>query len=126
MMSVQPNSALERSPNPGVDLGRLEAANCSLKALDTSASAALTFSLLINLCPTFSVCLCFNDLTDASWPHSILGGEGEFVPGATLEVLQPIGALAWTDGEVPPLLAVILRVLQNVAFKRRQEDVKEE
>lgn len=72
------------------------------------------------------MCLCFDDLTDASWPHSILGGEREFVPGATLEVLKPIGALAGTDGEVPPLLAVILRVLQNVAFKRGQEDVKEE
>lgn len=54
------------------------------------------------------MCLCFNDLTDASRPHSILGGEREFVPGATLEVLQPIGALAGTDREVPPLLTVVL------------------
>lgn len=62
--------------------------------------------------------LCFNNLTDAPWPHSILGSEREFVPGATFEVLEPIGTLAWTDGEVPPLLAVVLRVLQNVALKR--------
>ena len=31
--------------------------------------------------------LCFNDLTDASWSHCILGSEGKLVPGATLEVL---------------------------------------
>lgn len=62
--------------------------------------------------------LCFNNLTDAPWPHSILGSEREFVPGATFEVLEPIGTLAWTDGEVSPLLAVVLRVLQNVALKR--------
>lgn len=71
------------------------------------------------------MCLCFDDLTDASRPHSILGGERELVPGATLEVLKAIGALAGTDGEVPPLLAVILRVLQDVAFTRGREDVKE-
>lgn len=59
--------------------------------------------------------LCFNYLTDASRPHCILGSEGELVPGATLEVLEPIGALTGTDGKVTPLLTVILRVLQNVA-----------
>lgn len=52
--------------------------------------------------------LCFNDLTDASWPHCILGCECELVPGATLQVLQPIGALTGTDGKVAPLLAIIL------------------
>lgn len=65
--------------------------------------------------------LCFNDLTDASWPHCILGCECELVPGATLKILQPIGALTGTDGEVPPLLAVILRVLQNVAWTRTHD-----
>lgn len=69
--------------------------------------------------PTFPVCLCFNDLTDASWPHGILGSECEFIPGATFEVLKAIGTLAGTDGEVSPLLAVVLRVLQNVAFRGR-------
>lgn len=59
--------------------------------------------------------LCFDDLTDASWPHCILGSEGELVPCAALEVLQPIGALTGTDGKVPPLLTVVLRVLQDVA-----------
>lgn len=72
------------------------------------------------------MCLSFNDLTDASWPHSILGGERKFIPGATLEVLKPIGALTGTDGKVPPLLAVVLRVLQNVACRRGGEHVKEE
>ncbi len=67
--------------------------------------------------------LCFNDLTDAPWPHCILGCECELVPGATLEALQPIGALTGTDGKVTPLLAVILRVLQNVAWKRTREEV---
>lgn len=65
--------------------------------------------------------LCFDDLTDASRPHCILGREGELVPGATLEVLQAVGALAGTDGEVPPLLAVVLRVLQDVAWSRHTE-----
>lgn len=67
---------------------------------------------------TFPMGLCFNYLTNASWPHCILGCESKLVPGATLEVLQPIWALTGTDGKVPPLLAVILRVLQNVAWKR--------
>lgn len=69
--------------------------------------------------PTLPVGLCFNDLTDASWPHGILGSECEFIPGATFEVLKAVGTLAGADGEVPPLLAVVLRVLQNVAFRRR-------
>lgn len=67
---------------------------------------------------TFPMGLCFNYLTNASWPHCILGCESKLVPGATLEVLQPIWALTGTDRKVPPLLAVILRVLQNVAWKR--------
>lgn len=67
--------------------------------------------------------LCFNDLTNSSWPHCILGSECELVPGATLEVLQSIGALTGTDGKVTPLLAVILRVLQNVAWKRTHGEV---
>lgn len=69
--------------------------------------------------------LCFNYLTDAPWPHCILGCERELVPGATLEVLQPIGALTGADGKVTPLLAVILRVLQNVAWKRRRGEMHE-
>lgn len=69
--------------------------------------------------PTLPMGLCFNDLTDASWSHSVLGSECEFIPGATFEVLEAIGTLAGTDGEVSPLLAVVLRVLQNVAFRRR-------
>lgn len=52
--------------------------------------------------------LCFNNLTNASWSHCILGSERELVPGAALKVLQSIGALTGTDGEVTPLLAVIL------------------
>ena len=61
--------------------------------------------------------LCLNDLTDAPWPHCILGSECELVPGSTLEVLQSVGALTGADGKVPPLLAVILRVLQDVAWR---------
>lgn len=57
---------------------------------------------------TFSMSLCFNDLTDPSRSHSILGCEGELVPGATLEILQPIGPFAGADGEVAPLLTVVL------------------
>lgn len=72
------------------------------------------------------MCLCFNDLTNASWPHSVLGSQSEFVPGATLEVLKPVGALTGTDGEVSPLLTVILRVLEDVAFKQTQQHVNEE
>lgn len=60
--------------------------------------------------------LCFDDLTDASGPHCILGGEGELVPGATFEVLQTIGAFTGTDGKVTPLLTVVLRILQDVAW----------
>lgn len=65
--------------------------------------------------------LCFNDLTNASWPNCILGGECKLVPCATLEVLKSIGALTGTDGKVPPLLTVILRVLKNVAWKEHME-----
>lgn len=72
---------------------------------------------------TFPMGLCFDDLTDASWPHCILRCECELVPGSTLEVLQPIGALTGTDGKVTPLLAVILRVLQNVAWKRTRGEM---
>lgn len=64
---------------------------------------------------TFAVGLCFYDFTDATRTNCILGREGELVPGTTLEVFQPIGALTGTDGEVTPLFAVILRVLQDVA-----------
>lgn len=32
--------------------------------------------------PTFPMGLSFNYLTDAPWPHCILGRQGEFVPGA--------------------------------------------
>lgn len=64
--------------------------------------------------PTFPVGLGFNDLTDAPWPHCILGRQGEFVPGAALEVLQTVRALAGTDRETAPLLAVVFGVLQDV------------
>ena len=63
--------------------------------------------LKLNFFYTFPMSLCFNDLTNPSWPHCILGSECELVPGATLEVLQSIGTLTGTDGEVPPLLTVI-------------------
>ncbi|MEQ2169547.1 hypothetical protein GOODEAATRI_026286 [Goodea atripinnis] len=39
---------------------------------------------------TFPMGLCFNDLTDASWTHSVLGCQGEFVPCATLQILQTV------------------------------------
>lgn len=66
---------------------------------------------------TFSMGLCFDDLADSSWAHCILGSQSELVPGSTLEVLQPIGALTGTDGKVPPLLTVVLGVLQDVAWR---------
>lgn len=65
--------------------------------------------------PTFAMCFCFNDLTDASRTHCILCREGELVPGATFKIFKAIRAFTGTDGKVTPLLAVILRVLQNVA-----------
>ena len=65
---------------------------------------------------TFPVGLGLDDLTDAPWPHCILGGEGELVPGAALEGLQAVGPLAGADGVVPPLLTVVLRVLEDVAW----------
>lgn len=52
--------------------------------------------------------LSLDDLTDAPWPHSILGSQGELVPGATLQVLQSIGTLTRADGKVAPLLTVVL------------------
>ena len=52
--------------------------------------------------------LCFNDLADASGAHAVLGRQGKLVPGATLEVLQTVGALARADGIAAPLLAVVL------------------
>lgn len=59
--------------------------------------------------------LGFNDLTDPSWTHCVLGSQSKLIPGSTFEVLQPIRALTGTDGKVSPLLAVVLRVLQDVA-----------
>lgn len=59
--------------------------------------------------------LGFDDLTDAPGPHCILGRQSEFVPGAALEILQTVRALAGADGKTTPLLAVVLRVLQDVA-----------
>lgn len=52
--------------------------------------------------------LSLDDLTDAPWPHSILGSQGELVPGATLQVLQTVRALARADGKAAPLLTVVL------------------
>lgn len=66
---------------------------------------------------TFPMSLCLNDLTDTSRTHCVLGGEGELIPGTTFEVFQPIGALTGTDGKIPPLLTVIFRVLQDVAWR---------
>lgn len=59
--------------------------------------------------------LGFDDLTDSSWTHCVLRRQSELVPGSTFEVLQPIRALTGTDGKVSPLLAVVFRVLQDVA-----------
>lgn len=66
---------------------------------------------------TFPMSLCLDDLTDTSRTHCVLGGEGELVPGTTFEVFQPIGALTGTDGKIPPLLTVVFRVLQDVAWR---------
>lgn len=52
--------------------------------------------------------LSFDDLTDSPWPHSILCRQCKFVPGATLQVLQTVRALARADGKAAPLLTVVL------------------
>lgn len=66
--------------------------------------------------------LCFDDLADAPRPHSILGRQGELVPGAALEVLQAVRALAGADGKTAPLLAVVLRILQDVSWEEKEEE----
>lgn len=66
--------------------------------------------------------LCFYDLTDAARAHGILGCESELIPGATLQSLQAVWALTRADGEVAPLFAVVLWILQNVTWTRRQEE----
>lgn len=60
--------------------------------------------------------LGLDDLADAPGAHSVLRRQGELVPSAAFQVLQAVGALARADGKAPPLLAVVLRVLQYVAF----------
>lgn len=69
--------------------------------------------------------LCFDDLTDAPRPHCILGRQGELVPGAALEVLQAVRTLAGADGKTAPLLAVVLRILQDVSWEEEEEEEEE-
>lgn len=64
--------------------------------------------------------LCFDDLADAPRPHCILGRQGELVPGAALEILQAVRTLAGADGKTAPLLAVVLRVLQDVSCEEEE------
>lgn len=66
---------------------------------------------------TFAERLGLDDLADAPWPHPILGSQGELVPGATFQGLQPVGPLTGADGETAPLLTVILWVLQDVTWR---------
>lgn len=54
------------------------------------------------------MCLGLNDLADAARSHPIVGSKCEFVPRAALEVFQPVESLAGADGEVAPLLTVVL------------------
>lgn len=68
---------------------------------------------------TFPQRFRFYDFAYASGSHSVLRRESELVPRPALEVFQAVGALAGADGEAPPLLAVVLRVLQDVAFRRQ-------
>lgn len=65
--------------------------------------------------------LSFNDLTDAPWSHCILGRQSEFVPRATLQVLQAVWTLAGADGKTAPLLTVIFWVLQNVTCEEEKD-----
>lgn len=103
---------------------------CVTKTLFVTNSTALLSNTHIKsrnciaVC-TFSMGLCLNDLTDSSWAHCILGRQSKLVPGTTFEVLQPIGALAGTDGKVSPLLAVVLRVLQDVSWRARNGELSE-
>lgn len=66
--------------------------------------------------------LGFDDLADAPGPHCILGRQGELVPRAALEVLQAVRALAGADGKAAPLLAVVLRVLEDVTWGEEEEE----
>lgn len=66
--------------------------------------------------------LCFDDLADASRPHCVLGRQGELVPGAALEILQAVRTLAGADGKATPLLAVVLRILQDVSWEEEEEE----
>jgi hypothetical protein len=66
---------------------------------------------------TFSQCFGLYNLTDAPGPHSILGRKRELIPSSALQILQTVRTLTGADGEAPPLLAVVLRVLQDVTFR---------
>lgn len=70
--------------------------------------------------PTFPMGLSFNYLTDAPWTHCILGCQGKFVPGATLQVLQTVWTLTRADGKTAPLLTVVFWVLQDVTWGGRR------
>ena len=69
---------------------------------------------------TFAQCFCFYNLTYAPGSHSVLCSESELVPSPTLQVFQAVGAFAGADGKTPPLLTVVLGVLQYITFGKQE------
>lgn len=69
---------------------------------------------------TFAQRFRFYDLTYAPGSHSVLCSESELVPSPTLEVFQAVGAFAGADGKTPPLLTVVLGVLQYISFGKQE------
>ena len=69
---------------------------------------------------TFAQRFRFYDLTYAPGSHSILCSESELVPSPTLQVFQAVGAFAGADGKTPPLLTVVLGVLQYISFRKQE------
>ena len=56
---------------------------------------------------TSSMGFGFDDLTNASGTHTVLGGQFDLVPGATTQIVQFERSLGRTDEHVPPLLCVV-------------------